>query len=66
MLNLLQTVVATICRFVIILATSLKFIAIIIISQSLILFLFVILLLLRAIANFLRFLLGEEEEGPDS
>jgi hypothetical protein len=57
MLNLLQIVVATICKLVIILATIIiKFIPIIIISQSLILFLFAFLLLLRAIGTFLKFL----------
>jgi hypothetical protein len=56
MLNLPQIIV----RIVITLVTMLKLVAIIIIAQSLILFLFVILLFLRGIANFLRLLLGEE------
>lgn len=67
MLNLLQTIVGTIqiiigtlFRFVIILPVSLKFVFIIIIAQSLILFLFGTLLVMKEIANFLMFLLGEE------
>ena len=62
MLNLLQLAFAAICQFIIFLATSLKLIAITIIAQFLILFLFVVLLVLRTIASFLRFLIGEEKE----
>jgi hypothetical protein len=62
MLNLLQLALAAIFQFIIFLATSLKLIAITIIAQFLILFLFVVLFVLRTIASFLRFLIGEEED----
>lgn len=56
MLNLLQIIF----RIVITLATMLKLLTIIIIAQSLILALFVFLLFLRGIANFLKILMGDE------
>ena len=61
MFNFLKIGFAKICLFIIFVAKALKYIFIIIIAQSMIVFLFILLSLLREIAIFLRFLLGEEK-----
>ena len=60
MWNLLELCFPAIWQFIVFLAVLLKFIAITILTQIIILFLFADTLVLQIIASLLKFLIGEE------